>query len=141
MARLIMAKFVVYNRAQYAATLTAVTQGMPVPTFEREAGPEPVVVAILSTTLLQSEGVYQYTPLTDAPDVTGISHYVGHPATRHILDFSGAVYTPGLFAGLQVGQAVYVAQLKDPRKGGAFTVDAPNVGSDDLKWGMVIRLA
>lgn len=101
----------------------------------------PIPVAVLSTTLLQKEGVYQYVALPEAPTVMGIKHYVGHPATRHILDQMGATHAPGLFLGLQVNQAIYVAQLKDPRKGQAFTVDSPNVGPEDLKWGMVIRLA
>ena len=97
--------------------------------------------AILSTTLLQHEGTYSYHALPAAPDVKGVRHYVGHPATRHLLDGAGAVYTPGLFAGLAVGDSFFVAQLRDPRKGQAFTVDQPGIIADDMKWGMVTRLS
>lgn len=98
-------------------------------------------MAVLSTTLLQLEGTYKYMPLSWTPCVSGVPHFVGHPATRHLLDQAGAVYTPGLFTGLEVGQTFVVCQLKDPRKGQAFTVDSPGVTPDDLKWGIVTRLA
>lgn len=99
------------------------------------------VVAILSTTLLQNEGTYQYEHCCSLISLVGIPHFVGHPATRHILDAEGAVYTPGLFAGMNVGESIVVCQLKDPRKGQAFTVDSPNVSADDFKWGVVTRLS
>ncbi len=99
------------------------------------------VVAILSTTLLQKTGTYVFTELTTMPGhLQGLPHYVGHPATRYLLDKAGAIYTPGLFNGLDVGQSFYTAQLKDPRKGQAFTVDNPNVTLDDLKRGLVTRI-
>ena len=97
--------------------------------------------AILSTTLLQQNGTYTYEQMDTPPDVTGVPHYVGHPATRHLLDKAGAVYTPGLFGGINPGESFVVAQLKDARKGQAFTVDQPGVGPDDLKWGRVTRLS
>ena len=99
------------------------------------------VVCVLSSTLLQHSGDYRYAECPEPPDVADIPHYVGHPATRFLLDQAGAVYTPGLFGGLQPGQSFVVAQLRDPRKGQAFTTDAPNVGAGDLKWGLVIRIS
>lgn len=100
-------------------------------------------IAILSSTVLSLDGTYQYAALPSMPVdlAAGIPHYVGHPATRYLLDQAGAVYTPGYFAGLEVGQTYLVAQLKDPRKGNAFTVDHPNIDPTDLKWGMVRRSA
>lgn len=50
--------------------------------------------AILSTTLLQKTGTYRFEELGAAPDIKGVPHYVGHPATRYLLDKAGAVYTP-----------------------------------------------
>ncbi len=100
-------------------------------------------IAILSSTVLSHDGTYQYAALPSMPaDLAGgIPHYVGHPATRYLLDQAGAIYTPGYFTGLEVGQTYLVAQLKDPRKGGAFTTDVPGVEPSDLKWGMVRRVA
>jgi hypothetical protein len=118
-------------------------------------------VAVLSSTVLTKDGIYQYEGTDTPPDVSGLPHYVGHPATRYLLDGMGAVYTPGYFGGLKTPtgdrafyaghphlhddkddmefEGFYVAQLKDPRKGSAFTVDQSNVTADDLKWGVVIR--
>lgn len=98
------------------------------------------IVAILSSTVLSGAGTYRYDVLGEMPAVSGISHYIGHPATKFILDGAGAVYVPGYFSGLKIGESFLVAQLKDPRKGSAFTTDSPNVGPDDLKWGVVTRI-
>lgn len=98
-------------------------------------------VAVLSSTLLQLEGDYRYASLTGAPEIRDVPHFVGHPATKFLLDGLGAVYSKGLFQGLEVGATFVVAQLKDPRKGAAFTVDQPGVAPEDLKWGTVTRLA
>jgi hypothetical protein len=101
-------------------------------------------VAILSTTLISfDDGNYNYKKLTSPLypyELDRIPHYVGHPATKYILDSLGAIYVPGGFTGLKVGESFYVAQLKDGRKGAAFTVDQPNVTPDDIKWGIVTRL-
>lgn len=98
------------------------------------------IVAVLSSTVLAEAGTYRYDPLAEMPAVSGIPHYVGHPATKFLLDQAGATYTPGYFSGLKPGESFAVAQLRDPRKGSAFTTDAPNVGPDDLKWGLVTRV-
>lgn len=98
------------------------------------------VRAILSSTVLSLDGTYRYESIATIPTVTGIPHYVGHPATRYLIDQAGAVYTPGYFPGLQPSEAYLVAQLKDPRKGGAFTADVPGVEPGDLKWGIVTRV-
>lgn len=97
-----------------------------------------MVKAVLSTTLLQHTGSYAYLALTEAPDVRGVPHYIGHPAIRFLLDKAGAVYTAGLFAGIGIGESFFVAQLRDPRKGQAFTVDQPGITDADLKWGEVL---
>ena len=102
------------------------------------------VVAILSSTVLTREGEYRYVPFHSMPVVAGIPHYVGHPAMRHILDTAGAVYKAGYFAGyfagLDVGESYLACQLRDPRKGTAFTADAPNVDMTDLKFSIVTRI-
>jgi hypothetical protein len=98
------------------------------------------VVAILSSTVLSREGTYQYVTFESMPCIAGLRHYVGHPATKHILDSAGAVHTLGYFAGLEVGQAYLTCQLRDPRKGMSFTQDKPNVDMLDLKFGYVKRI-
>lgn len=99
------------------------------------------VVAVLSSTVLSKEGTYQYVTFESMPLLPkGIPHYMGHPATRHILDSVGCTYTPGYFPGLEVGQAYLTCQLRDPRKGSEFTKDNPNVGMIDLKFGYVRRI-
>lgn len=127
-----MEKYIVQPYSQYLATY-----GVSAPEPEPAT---PIPVAVLSTTLLQEEGVYQYLPLPEAPTVAGCPHHVGHPDTRKILDGLGAIYTPGLFQGLQVNQAAYVARIENSRRGAASTTDQ-EARPEDIKWGMVIRLA
>lgn len=101
------------------------------------------IIAVLSSTVLISTGAYNYTEVAPGhtPDLTGLPHHVGHPATRHLVEAAGATYKSGLFAGLAPGEAFYVAQLRNSRKGAEFTKDHPNVLPEDLKWGLVHRLA
>ena len=100
------------------------------------------IIAILSSTIL-TEGDYRYTTLDHTPSVEGVPHYVGHPTTRSVLDGLGAIHTPGLFAGLQPGQSVFVCKL------GPSAMAAARVGGttaeyaatpDDLEWGRLTRI-
>ena len=72
--------------------------------------------AILSTTVLVQDGNYSVYTLTDAEienlNLSGIPHFVGHPATKEILDGLGAVHTPGLFTGLEPGETMLAVSIK-----------------------------
>ena len=72
--------------------------------------------AILSTTVLPQDGNYSVYTLTDAQieklNLTDIPHFVGHPATKEILDGLRAVYTPGLFTGLEPGEIMLAVSIK-----------------------------
>lgn len=92
---------------------------------------------ILSTTLIQADSDVRVRYLTEAPDVTGIPHYVGHPATRALLDAAGAVYTPGKAPPIAAGEAFLFCRLDDSRKGEAFTTDRAD--TTGLVWGVVYR--
>lgn len=78
--------------------------------------------AILSTTLCTTPGTYTVAELASLPDVAGVPHFVGHPATRAVLDGAGAVYTPGKFMGLEPGESFLAVPLRD-------AVRRPDTGS------------
>lgn len=40
------------------------------------------IVAVLSTTVLPLDGVYKVFRVHEAPDIKGVPHYIGHPATK-----------------------------------------------------------
>lgn len=98
------------------------------------------IVAILSSTVLIIDGTYACTTLSNIPDVTGVPHYVGHPATKVILDDAGAIHTPGVFKGLNVGQSMLVVSLANNQRVDGFTTHQ-NVDISGLTFKVVTRIA
>lgn len=97
--------------------------------------------AVLSSTVLSLDGSYTVKTLDAAPDVAGVPHFVGHPSTKEVLNNAGAVYTPGLFAGLEPGQSFLASSLAQPRSGGQdATTQETEVTPADLTWRVVTRL-
>jgi hypothetical protein len=103
-------------------------------------------VAVLSTTVLSVDGVYrvQTLPAGEIPDLTGVPHYIGHPATKEIVESLGAVPAPSkLFGGLAVGEQAIcfpIAQGKSTRAVDGFTSPHQNVSLDDLQVRVITRL-
>jgi len=99
--------------------------------------------AILSTTVLPLDGVYEVRTLDKVPDVAGVPHYIGHPATRAIVEGLGAIRADSnLFSGLQVGEAALcfaIAQGKSSRAEIGKTVDQ-TVTLEDLTVREIYRL-
>lgn len=63
--------------------------------------------AVLSTTVIPLDGVYRIETLPSGqiPDIKGVFHYIGHPATRDIVESLGAVKAASnLFEGLNPGE-------------------------------------
>jgi len=101
------------------------------------------VVAILTTTVCPVDGVYRVVTLATRPDsLTGVPHYVGHPATRALVEAMGAVKAPSnLFRGLAVGETALVVSIKQGRSTRAtqgVTVDQ-EVTLDDLDFRTLTR--
>ena len=108
----------------------------------RRPGTGPGTKAVLSTTLLLQPGTYKAEQLDSLPDVVGVPHYVGHPDTRTMLDAAGAVYTPGRFGGLDVGESYLAVPLRLPeRTGEAGSVPNQKAGADDIRPMRVTRTA
>ncbi len=75
----------------------------------------PKPVAILSTTVLPLDGVYRVTTLCESSllRMEGVPHYIGHPATREIIESLWAVKAEtNLFPGLQPGETALCFSLK-----------------------------
>ncbi len=123
------------------------------------------VVAVTSTTILPLDGVYGVTRIEingslsgSGPDETrdalsnghipvtcliaGTPHYVGHPATKSIIESMGAIpASTKLFAGLNPGEAMLCCAIKqgqsDRSQGG--TAVNQEVTPDMLDWRLVVR--
>lgn len=102
------------------------------------------IVAITSTTILPLDGTYEVKRLESTPDITGIPHYIGHPATKDVVEAKGAVQAPSkLFTGLQAGESQLCFAIKqgqsDRSQGG--TAVNQDVSEDMLDVRIVTRLA
>lgn len=71
-------------------------------------------------------------------------HYIGHPATKEIVEQFGAVEASSkLFQGLDVGEAAVcfaIKQGRSTRKDEGFTTPHQEVSIDDLSVREIIRL-
>lgn len=105
------------------------------------------VVAVLSTTVLPVDGVYEVStlPAGSVLDLVGVPHYVGHPDTKAIVEEWGCIPAPTkLFAGLEIGETavcVPIAQGKSTRATEGFTTPHQSVGVSDLTLRVVTRLS
>ncbi len=109
--------------------------------------------AVLSTTVLPLDGVYEITTLPpgEIPDITGVPHYIGHPATKAIVERLGAVPAESrLFPGLEpdAGEVEYssraicfpIAQGKSSRANEGKTIPDQDVDLSDLAVRIITRL-
>jgi len=103
------------------------------------------IKAILSTTVLPLDGVYRVTTLSEGErvDIEGVPHYIGHPATREIVESLGAIKAESnLFTGLMPGEIAVcfpIAQGKSSRASEGKTIDQ-DVTWDDLVVRIIERL-
>lgn len=105
------------------------------------------IVAVLSTTVIPIDGLYlveTIDPEAEALDLAGVPHYIGHPATRQIVEDLGAIPAPArLFSGLEVGQSAVcfaIAQGKSNRAKDGFTTPHQEVSMDDLTIRVLTRM-
>lgn len=102
-------------------------------------------VAVLSTTVLPVDGVYEVRTVDPGTvDIKGVPHYIGHPATRQVVEEMGAVpASSNLFPGLEPGQTAVcfaIAQGKSTRREQGFTSPHQDVTLDDLTCRVIRRL-
>lgn len=98
-------------------------------------------VAILSSTVL-TPGTFRAEEIPFPASLEGIPHYVGHPATRSLVEALGAEKaSETLFGGLEVGQSYLAIPLqRNPREGG-YTQDIAISDTSELKAMLVTRIA
>lgn len=98
-------------------------------------------VAILSSTVL-TPGTFQAKEIPFPASLEGIPHYIGHPATRALIEALDAEKAPdALFGGLEVGQSYLAVPLqRNPREGG-YTQDVAISDISELKAMLVTRIA
>lgn len=110
-----------------------------------EAVPIIQPVAVLSTTVLPVDGMYEVKTVDPGRvDIIGVPHYIGHPATREIVEKLGAVQAESkLFAGLEPGEVAVcfsIAQGKSTRAKDGFTSPHQDVDMDDLTCRVIRRM-
>ncbi len=103
------------------------------------------ITAILSTTVLPLDGVYKVETLESPKlDLTGVPHYIGHPATKAIVECLGAVPAPSkLFSGLKPGEnalAFPIQQGKSTREQNGFSNPHQEVRMEDLSVRVITRI-
>ena len=70
-------------------------------------------VAVLSSTVLVYDGIYEVETLIAPPDLNGVPYYIGHPATEAIVKIFGAAKAQtNQFEGLEVGQSAICVSIK-----------------------------
>jgi len=105
-----------------------------------------ILKAVLSTTVLPKDGIYKVSTLEEGKtvEIAGIPHYIGHPATKQIVEELGAVPAPSkLFEGLEVGEVALAFAIKQGRSNRArdgFSSPHQEVGFDDLQVRVMERL-
>jgi len=102
------------------------------------------IIAITSTTIIPKDGTYSVARLDVCPDITGVIHYVGHPATKTIVESKGAVQALSkLFLGLEVGESMICFAIKQGMSNRSQGGTAANqeVSEDMLEIRAVTRLA
>ena len=110
-----------------------------------EAVPIIQPVAVLPTTVLPLDGIYEVETVDPGRvDITGVPHYIGHPATKNIVEKMGAVQAESkLFAGLEPGEVAVcfsIAQGKSTRAKDGFTSPHQAVTTDDLVCRVIRRM-
>lgn len=102
--------------------------------------------AVLSTTVLPKDGIYSVKTVSfdEVKNLfQGVPHYIGHPATKEIVEKLGAVQAPSnLFEGLNEGEyalVVSIKQGKSNRVKNGFTMPHQDVQLDDLDFRIIYR--
>ncbi len=96
---------------------------------------------ILSSTVL-TEGTFTCKNVPFPADLTGIPHYVGHPATKALLDALGAEKSPeSLFGGLEVGESYLAVPLATSPRADGWTKDTAIDDITALQAKLITRIA
>ena len=102
-------------------------------------------VAVLSTTVLPLDGIYEVETVDpEQVNIEGVPHYIGHPATKEIVEKLGAVQAETkLFSGLEPGEVAVcfaIKQGKSTRVKDGFTSPHQEVAADDLTCRVIRRM-
>lgn len=101
------------------------------------------LVAILSTTVLPLDGTYSVVRV-DAIDIKGVPHYIGHPATKQIVETLGSVQSESkLFEGLQEGESALACSIKQGQSSRAtvgHTEAHQEITIDQLDFRLITRV-
>lgn len=98
-------------------------------------------LAVLSSTVL-TEGTFTCVKVDFPTDLAGVVHYVGHPATKALVEALGATQaSEKLFKGLEVGQSYLATPLAQNPRAEGWTKDTAVTDASQLKALVVTRIA
>ena len=80
-------------------------------------------VAIVSSTIL-TDGEFRCETIPFPKDLTGVPHYVGHPATKGLIEALGATQAATkFFGGLEIGESYLAVPLANNPRTEGYTID------------------
>lgn len=95
---------------------------------------------VLSSPLVFGDGLFKSEEIAFPHDLSGNIHYVGHPATKALLEALGATYVPGRWNGPAVGESYLAVPLAlNPRAEG-YTQDTAISDVSQLRAIRITRL-
>jgi hypothetical protein len=82
----------------------------------------------------------QFDEIEAPADLTGMTSYCNHPATRVLLEGLGAETVQGKYEGPAQGESFLAAQLRDNPRNGGFTQHQEISGVDQLRFTLCSRI-
>ena len=98
-------------------------------------------IVILSSPLGFPRTIVEFTEIVFPESISGCKSFVGHPATKQLLDALGAEYVPGRWDGPAIGESYLAVPLAQNEREGGYTQDAAIESVSDLHAILCTRLA
>ncbi len=105
------------------------------------------IKAILSTTVLPKDGIYEIRTLSlnSLPDLKNVPHYISHPSTTLIVEKFGAIQAKdSFFKGLNIGEEAVAFSIrfgKSSRNLYGYTTHHQDVTLADLRIRKIKRIS
>lgn len=96
---------------------------------------------IISSPLGFAGAIVQFSEVPFPADLSGCTSYVGHPATKALLEALGAQTVAGRWAGPEIGESYLAVPLAQNVREGGYTTDTAIESVAELRAIMCTRIA